>query len=44
MVQIGEWIDRAITGRNNESELDRIRHEVRELCEQFELYPHLKTY
>ena len=44
MVMIGEWIDRAITHRNDESELEKIRNEVRELCEHYELYPHLKSY
>ena len=44
MEMIGKWIDRAITARADDAELDRIRHEVRELCEQFVLYPHLKDY
>jgi len=44
MEMIGNWIDRAITNRNNESALDKIRSEVKELCMHYELYPHLKEY
>jgi len=44
MEMIGNWIDRAINNRSNDSALDQIRNEVRELCTHFELYPHLKVY
>lgn len=39
MEQIAGWIDRAITHRDNNEELGRIRVEVRMLCEEFPLYP-----
>ncbi|MEJ2690566.1 MAG: serine hydroxymethyltransferase, partial [Deltaproteobacteria bacterium] len=41
---IGQWIDRAITCRHDEAELLGIRQEVKELCEHFVIYPHLKDY
>ena len=42
MVQIADWIDRAISLRHSREELGRIRLAVRELCEHFPLYPDLK--
>jgi glycine hydroxymethyltransferase len=44
MALVGEWIDRAINNRTDQSVLKRIRSEIQELCEQFPLYPHLKDY
>ena len=41
MVQIGDWINRAVENRQNKEELGRIRVEVRMLCEEFPLYPEL---
>lgn len=43
MEQIGDWIDRALLDRNNESTLSTIRKEVYDLCQRHELYPHLKS-
>jgi len=43
MGQIAEWMNRAILNRRDEQEINRIRAEVRELCERFPLYPHLYT-
>jgi glycine hydroxymethyltransferase len=42
MMQIADWIDRAISRRNSRQELGRIRLAVRELCDRFPLYPDLK--
>ncbi|MEN8139651.1 MAG: serine hydroxymethyltransferase [Thermodesulfobacteriota bacterium] len=42
MVQVGDWINRAVAGRDNKEELGRIRVEVRMLCEEFPLYPELE--
>jgi len=42
MVQIADWIDRAISRRDNREELGSIRLAVRELCDRFPLYPDLK--
>lgn len=41
MRQVAQWIDRAISGRQNEGELKKIRAEIRTLCQGFPLYPHL---
>ena len=38
MVQIADLIDRAITHRNDEAALERIRAEVHELTARFPLY------
>jgi glycine hydroxymethyltransferase len=40
MVMIAEWIDRALKNSENQTELERIRTEVQELCKQFPLYAH----
>lgn len=42
MEQIADWINRAITNRDNKEELSNIRLEVRMLCDQFPLYPELE--
>ncbi len=39
MGQIAAWINRAVENRGNSNELDKIRGEVRQLCERFPLYP-----
>jgi len=41
MNSIAGWINRAIENSGNEQEINRIRSEVRELCERFPLYPEL---
>jgi glycine hydroxymethyltransferase len=41
MKLVAEWINRAILNRNDQAEIIRIREEVRNLCEQFPLYPDL---
>ncbi len=38
MHQIADWINRAISNRDNKEELGRIRNEVRSMCERFPLY------
>jgi len=43
MEMIARWIDRAVTNRDNEQELRRIRKEVEQLCEEFLLYPNLQS-
>jgi glycine hydroxymethyltransferase len=40
MRQIGVWIDEALQNLANEAVLNRIRGEIRELCQQFPLYAH----
>jgi len=40
MVQVADWIAQALANVENESELKRIRSEVRALCSQFPLYAH----
>lgn len=37
--EIAGFVDRAIAGRDNESELNKIKEEVKELCVKFPLYP-----
>jgi glycine hydroxymethyltransferase len=39
MRQIGAWIDEALQNIENEPVLARIRGEIKELCQQFPLYP-----
>ena len=41
MNQIAAWINRAIENSGNGQEINRIRSEVRELCERYPLYPDL---
>jgi len=41
MNRIAGWINRAIENSGNEQEINRIRSEVRELCNRFPLYPEL---
>jgi glycine hydroxymethyltransferase len=41
MEQIAEWMHRAISNRNDDQEISKIRSEVRELCERFPIYPDL---
>jgi glycine hydroxymethyltransferase len=38
MKQIGRWIAEALEHRSDDKALDRIRHQVFELAEQFPLY------
>ena len=40
MLQVAEWIDRALQNIENEAELARIRAEVKNLCLRFPLYAH----
>ena len=40
MLQVAEWIDRALQNIENEAELARIRAEVKSLCLRFPLYAH----
>ncbi|RLB74581.1 MAG: serine hydroxymethyltransferase [Deltaproteobacteria bacterium] len=40
MLQVSEWIDRALQNIENEAELSRIRAEVKSLCLRFPLYAH----
>lgn len=40
MVQVAEWIDRALNHIENEAALQKIRSEVKELCLRFPLYAH----
>jgi len=40
MRQVAAWIDRALKNGSNEAELLKIRHEIRELCQNFPLYAH----
>src|SRR3954466_2212372 len=39
MKQVGQWIAKALNGRNDASALSRIRDQVFQLCETFPLYP-----
>ena len=41
--RIVEWIDRALTHRDNETELKQIKKEVNEFMQQFPLYPEVET-
>lgn len=41
MLQIGKWIDNGIRNIGNESELSRLKHEIKEYLEQFPLYLYL---
>jgi len=38
MMQIGHWIAEALERRSEDKALERIRHQVFELAEQFPLY------
>ncbi len=40
MLQVAEWIDRALQNIDNDAELAKIREEVKELCQRFPLYAH----
>ncbi|MBW2452629.1 MAG: serine hydroxymethyltransferase [Deltaproteobacteria bacterium] len=40
MDQVAAWIDRALKNIDNDKELNEIRVEVKELCQQFPLYAH----
>jgi glycine hydroxymethyltransferase len=40
MVQVAEWIDRALKNIENPAELAKIKGEVKALCERFPLYAH----
>ncbi|MEJ2470290.1 MAG: serine hydroxymethyltransferase [Desulfuromonadales bacterium] len=40
MRQIGAWIDEALRHQTDEAVLQKIRGEIRELCQQFPLYAH----
>ena len=40
MLQVAEWIDRALKNIENGAELTKIRGEVKELCLKFPLYAH----
>ena len=42
MEQIVDWINRALSRRDNMDELGKVRLEIRELCERFPLYPGIK--
>jgi glycine hydroxymethyltransferase len=42
MAQIADWINRALSRRDNMDELGKVRLEVREFCERFPLYPGIK--
>jgi glycine hydroxymethyltransferase len=42
MEQVADWINRALSRRDNMDELGKVRLEVRELCERFPLYPGIK--
>ena len=41
MKLVAGWINRAILNRNDQAEINRIREEVRKLCDQFPIYPDL---
>jgi glycine hydroxymethyltransferase len=43
MEQIGRWIAEALEHRSDDKALDRIRHQVFELAEQFPLYAERRT-
>ncbi len=40
MVQVAEWIDRALKAVDDQAALDTIRAEVKALCQRFPLYAH----
>lgn len=40
MLQVADWIDRALQNIDNVAELVKIRSEVKELCQRFPLYAH----
>ncbi len=40
MVQVAEWIDRALKNIENSAELAKIKGEVKALCQRFPLYAH----
>jgi len=40
MIQVADWIDRALKNVDDESALKQIRAEVKELCKRFPLYAH----
>jgi len=40
MLQVVDWIDRALQNIGNDAELLKIRAEVKELCQRFPLYAH----
>ncbi len=40
MLQVAEWIDRALQNIGNDPELEKIRAEVKNLCLKFPLYAH----
>ncbi len=42
MAQIATWIHRALSNRDNQEELGRIRLEARELCGRFPIYPNMQ--
>jgi glycine hydroxymethyltransferase len=42
MDQVADWINRALSRRDNMDELGKVRLEVRELCQRFPLYPGIK--
>lgn len=42
MLQVADWIKRAVENHSNDSELAKIHMEVTELCKKFPLYPELK--
>jgi glycine hydroxymethyltransferase len=41
MKLVAEWINRVILNRNDQAGINRIREEVRKLCDQFPIYPDL---
>ncbi len=40
MIKVAEWIDRALNNMDNAAELEKIKAEVKALCQQFPLYAH----
>lgn len=42
MILIAEWIDMAITNKNNNQELENIRAEIKQLTKRFPLYPNME--
>ena len=42
MEQVADWINLALSRRDNMDELGKVRLEVRELCQRFPLYPGMK--
>jgi len=41
MVQVADWMHRALLNRMDEQEIAKIRSEVKKLCERFPIYPDL---